>query len=358
MPFFKYVLAITGLVFLHSCKQNDLNTEFKIKIKNSVNLSELFYVEKQIKVKYDNPLAPIESLKKFKENYLALINGNLYKMDNDGTIIQKLKTPENAFLYKGISSFDVYNDQIYTVERSVQKIKIFDGNFQLMHDYHVPYYILSFKVISEGIILFYMGFDRTDEDKNQVYLYDLNEKKILASYLDIKKNLSFYNFRTKYNIFEDDNKIYFSNGMDATLYNFDNKVMRPVMKMDYGAYALPSDFYDNSKYVNAYEYVEHTNNIEKVSRFYNLIKFDKYIFKHISLGKQRYFVFKNLDTGHEYTTATINEDMLNSGEITTDQDQNGFLGSTGDQLAIYIENSEFNKDSSYVGTILLGKFKF
>ncbi len=358
MKNFINVLILLFIISTQACKQKEQNVEFKLKVSNSVNLSDIFKVEKKLQVKYEKPVAPIEVLKPFNTPYLALIDGNICKIDEKGNLFQKLITPENAFMFNGISNFEVYNKKIYSVERGIKKIKIIDDKFQILKNYDIPFYVLSLKIISDNIVLLYIGFDRTDTDTHQIVLYDLEKNKILGKYLEVNENLNYFNFKTKNNFFSQDNQIYFSNGIDNNLYQYDKDGMKVILQMDYGSNAMPADFYPNSRFSDVQEYIEHTNTIDKVSRFYGFIKFQNYILKTISYGKNRYFVFKNLVTGQEYTTENIQEDILNSGVISTQDDYIGMLGEIENQFAIYVENNKYSSDSTFVGTLLLGKFKF
>lgn len=353
-----YTLFFTGIISLFNCKNGEQSISYDLKRTKEIKLSQVFNVTKTIKIKYHKPMPPIKLLKHIESYYIAYVSGNLCKINEKGEVFERLITKENKFLFKGITSFDIHSNRIYTVERSIQRIKIFKNNFELEKEYLLPFYPLAFKVISDDKILFYLGFQSSSIFKHQVVLYDLVNEKIIESFFEVPDNLNYFNIFTIDNFIEESNNVYFSNGMDNIVYKYNDNSVKPEIEFNYGSKSLPKDFYSTSKFSDIEEYMNYANEISAVSRHYSLRKYENYVLKKVSFGKERLFSLKNIKTNQEYTTSLIKDDITHSGEISSLDEENSFLGQVGDKFAIYLENSNMSRDSTHVGTLLFGNFKF
>ena len=353
-----FILTITFILFGNACKEKNQSVEFDLKQSNKIDLSEIFEVSETIKIKNDKPIPPIKKLYKLEDYYVGFMGGNICKINNNGDLYSKLITKENKFLFKGITSIDVFNNSFYTIERAIQSFKVFNNNFELAKEYKLPFYVLAFRVISDSTVLFYLGFQSDPTFNTQLVLYDLKEEKVSNTYLPVPTNLQYFNIFNTDNIILEHNKYYFFNGMDNTLYKFEGNSLSPEICFNYGIHSLPQDFYKTSDFEDVQKYTEHVEPLSKVSKFYNLRKSNNYIIKRIHIGKERLHVFKNMTTNKEFSSTSVNDDITNSGIINSWDEETAFLGVIGDKFGIYIENAKLDTDSTFVGTILLGNFKF
>lgn len=358
MKFKILFLAIVFLSILSCDSKEESVVNFTLNRTKSVNLSDLIIVEKQLKVKNEKPISTINKVCEINNEYVAFVGGNIVKMDSEGFIIKKLINKENSFQFKGITSFDVFNDKIYTLERKVGKFKVIDVDLNVLEEYLIPFFPISFKVISEEEVLFYLGFQKYETQSHQLVLFNFKNGSMVKTFFPFRDNLTYFNVFTTDNLFLSNGEVNYYNGIDNAVYSFKDTIFQKIKAFDYGSKSLPEDFYKSSRFKDVKEYMEKMNSMDNVSRFYNLTILDDYLIKKISYGDQRYFVLKNLKSNKEFCSQIIKEDILNSGDINVMDEDNSFIGIVGNRLAIYIENNNYEKDSSYVGTLLFGRFKF
>lgn len=358
MKFKIFILGILSLSLFCCNGKEDSVVNFGLKRSEFVNLSDIFIVEKQLKIKNKKPISPIKKVSEIKNEYLALVGSNIAKIDSEGSIYKLMINNENSYKFKGITSFDVFNDKIYTLERKVGKLKVIDEDFNVLEEHLIPFYPLSFKVISEEEVLFYLGFQKYETQTYQLVLFNFKKGSVVKSFYPVEDNLNYFNVYSDDNLFLSNGVLHYFNGLDNAVYSYKDTTFKKVKTFDYGSKSLPNDFYKSSKFGDVQEYIEKMNSMDNVSRFYSLKLLDDYLIKHVSYGDQRYIVLKNLKSDKEFCTQVIKEDIINSNDIGVMDEDESFVGIVGNQLAIYIENNNYEKDSSFVCTLLFGRFKF
>ena len=352
------VVVFFLFLFISCSVKEDKIITFKVNPQKSVKLSDIFSVEKRIDIISEKPVGGIKVLHKINDQYLALIGGNISKIDQNGYLEKKLITKQNSYLFKSITSFDVFNNKIYTLERSESKFKIIDDEFNIIEEHELPFYPLSFKVISENKVLFYVGFQKMSSQTHQLLIYDLQKNKVVGTYKPIDDNLSYFNVFTIDNFVTDKNEILFWNGLDQNIYKFKEDGLSLFKTFKYKNKNIPDNFYKNSKFDDVREYMQKMNTMDFVSRFYGMRLQGDYLLKTISYSDKRYFVFKNLRSNSEYCSDIVIDDIMNSGEINSVDDPSRFIGNVDEYFVIYIENTNYESDTSHVGTMLFGRFKF
>jgi hypothetical protein len=352
-------------VCVYSCKQDHSTSDsHHVKVTSHVSdtiyLSQLVDVVSQFSIRHDKPLPPVRSIFPLDSGYIAWIANNVYKLDSKGMILNSMINNQNDFTFGKISAVDVVDGQIYILERNSKSYKTFDKNFTLLKDVKIPFYALSFGVKSEHEIYFYQGFEKTPEFDHQVYLFDLDKQLVIQKYFPTSDNQSkYYNYKTNNNVLRQDTNFYFWNGSDRVIYTFNKSTNDTFFSFDFGANNLPFDYIDKGKFGDVVEFQSAIEKTDYVYRFYNFNKTDRYILTTIAKGKNRFFVFKNLDSGKEFVGETIKDDVLGTGIISSLDEDDSFLNVINNsQLVIYRENIDYSLQNQEVGNVIFSKFKF
>lgn len=353
----KKFLPLLFIITFFNCKEKNDQIKLNLSVKESINLSQIFEIKHIVKVRYDRVIPPIEKVLKAHDLYFVLSNANIYAIDSFGMIINQLITQQNEYLYKYIHDFDIYDNMIY-VKHSGKKITKLTKDFKEIDVFAKPYTSRSFKILSDSTCALYTGFNISPGRNKQLYIYSMKSGEILHSFLEVLPQLNYYNFLSSNNILYLDGKNYFWNGMDQTIHTFDESSVNPAIQLDYGSKSLPKDFYSLSKFGDVQEYSLHMAGLDLVSRFYNARLGKNYFLASICLGKDRFFVIKNLKTYEEHAIRNINDDILKTGIISILDENVSFLPVSEGQFVLYRDNNDLQSDSTHVGTLIFGNFKF
>jgi hypothetical protein len=345
-----------------SCLQdkNENKITYNLERKSIGKLSSFFTSEDSLKIISKRPIGAIDKIAMSDGFYYILADGNIYKVNINGEIISTLINEENKYKISNITTFDLYKNKLYVVERVKKRLSTLDANLNILDQISLPILPLGLQVLNDKTIAIYQGFDTDISVSNsQLVYFDFIENKIINAFLEVKPNLRFFNFSTKNNLFKNKEKVYFWNGLDKKLFELSINNLTEKFVFSYSGFDLEAEFYDNSKFTNVMEYSLAINQKDKVGRFYSLYYSGNVISKIISLKDKRYYTLKNLSTDTELTFENIEDDISNSGNYSVIEGL-PFIDNINLKYDLIIANEDtsLNNDSLYRINVTFGKIKF
>jgi hypothetical protein len=160
--------------------------------------------------------------------------------------------------YLDIQNFDVKDETVYILSRSIQKLYEYDIRGKYLNSYELDYYYSDIVAVNNSTVLLFSNYSN-NKMKNYV-LFDLKTGKIVAECDDFTVNAGCRVAESHF--IRTDEGIFTVKPFDYTIYQYDNNSINPVLTLNFDTEdALPKN--DDIRVI--YEQTEK----KKVVRYYN-----------------------------------------------------------------------------------------
>lgn len=310
------------LVFLllASCKK-EANNEYPIihlaEVEDSFKLSELLTIDSVAAIDLNGLLEFGEVKRAFPVNDGILLHtaspSTLSMIDGKGLLINQYQ-PDH--LIENITEISIVGDKIYVLDRPSMQIHVF--NFELGYEEYIaiPFFAQSFLVLSANRIVLFVGNEVTTND-GKLITFNPVSQEVIRDELDIAENTrKYFNFLTNYHFFENLGMTYFWESSSNIIYsvNSENEV-EPAFVLDYGKKGVDSDFYENAKYTNPYEFVTDMRAKGISHRHFKILGNDSNVLIQFDFGDQWATSIYNLAMEKTISFNDIKDDLFSNGSM-------------------------------------------
>ena len=192
--------------------------------------------------------------------YIQDKNQNSIKVfGKDGHFVSQVnRVGRSSQEYLDIQNFDVKDESVYILSRSIQKLYEYDIRGKYLNSYELDYYYSDIVAVNNNTVLLFSNYSN-NKMKNYV-LFDLKTGKTVAECDDFSVNASHHVGESHF--IRTDEGIFTVKPFDYTIYQYDNNSINPVLTLNFDTEdALP-------KNENISVIAEQTEK-KKVVRYYN-----------------------------------------------------------------------------------------
>lgn len=288
-----YIIILTFIgISCHDKNKNTLNPAIKtISINNKLdfNFNEKFKLAKYIPLETNTNCLITNIIKIIITNkiYIQDSNSKIFIFDLNGKFINKIDSKGNGpNEYTSLSDFIVKDSLISIIDTNEKKLMTYDTNGEIVNEKKTPLEILYYHDTKEYDLLYTgnIGSDITfDKENNNFHkLLFYKQDTITNQYLPFNPNLNGYIYRTQSPFYEQNNKLYFIEPINDTIYTIKENKLIPEYVVDFGKYKRPNNFFQETLPENIYSEMVKKNYIKSIVSFYNfpdIIYFNAYIGK-------------------------------------------------------------------------------
>ncbi len=218
---------------------------------------------------------------------------------------------------KEITAIDVFNDQVYVLDRSSFTIFKLSYSLTVMEKFKIPVFAQSFKILDPEKVALYTGNEVTEHNSGKLILYNYSDKKITGDYISIsEKQRKYFNFFTTYHFPVFDGRLMFWDSSMNEFFEIDRGMPEAIVKLDYGKDGLPPGFYGTASFENPAEFLFTLRKQHYAFRHFRVMANDNFLL--ITFEKRGDFLtcIYNKETGHLLTFSEINDDILTNKNLS------------------------------------------
>ena len=354
MKTFNYIY-ITLLAFLGiSCyKQNtvSLNSSIEtITINNKLNFNfnKKFKLAKFIPLETNTNCLITDIIKIILTDkiYIQDRNSKIFIFNIDGKFINKIDSKGyGPTEYTSISDFTVNDSIISIIDTNEKRLMKYDLKGEFVEEIKLPLEILYYHDTKEFDLRYTgnIGSDLTyDKSNNKFHKLLFNKQNIIENkYLPFDPKLNGYIYRTQSPFYQQNNKLYFIEPINDTIYSIEENKLISKYVVDFGKHKRPNDFFKETLPENIYSEMVKNNYIKSIVSFYN---FTNIIYFNAYIGKEHKHVIYDKKSKNSIMTSSL-WDIENNIPVTP----MSYLGEQNYLMSVLssndiIENDDINLD--------------
>ena len=212
---------------------------------------------------------------------------------------------------KSITEVSQVNDAVYVLDRDGMSVHILNRYLQWQNSFRIPVFAQSFGFLDSTRTALYTGNEITEYNKGKVVVYQAADRRVLHDWLPVnEKQRRYFNFLTNYHFPRTGNELFFWDSSIDQLFLVTKEGLRSSLRLDYGSWSLPPDFYNNANFENAFDFVQHMRQQPYAFRHFKIRMNENYVWIHFEKSGNFLQTIYNQKTGKSVTFSVLYDDLL------------------------------------------------